>query len=362
MRYVSLLTAICVAGSLFFLIVKRDEVFALVGRPISTDQEQNEPETSIPDAGTVEVIAFRSVPKPIETGIVLRGLTEAARFVEVRAETSGLVISEPLRKGALVEKGQVICALDPGTRLIELDEAKARLDDAKINERAATSLADEGYGSEASRTAALAALRAASAAVERAETEIKRIEISAPFNGLLETDAAELGTLLQRGSLCATIIQLDPIKLVGFIVEADVDKVEINNIATARLISGKQVQGKVSFISRAADTETRTFRIEITVDNRDLSIRDGSTVEIFIAAGSQNAHFLPQSALTLNETGELGIQTVSGEMAKFVRVNVIRDSMEGVWVTGPDEVTNIIIVGQEYVIDGTPISITYKDS
>ena len=43
----------------------------------------------------------------------------------------------------------------------------------------------------------------------------------APFAGLLETDTAELGALLQTGSPCATIIQLDPIKFVGFVPEAE---------------------------------------------------------------------------------------------------------------------------------------------
>ena len=59
----------------------------------------------------------------------------------------------------------------------------------------------------------------------RAEEDIERLTITAPFSGYLESDTAELGTLMQPGALCATIIQLDPIKLVGFVPEAQVDRV-----------------------------------------------------------------------------------------------------------------------------------------
>ena len=67
------------------------------------------------------------------------------------------------------------------------------------------------------------------------------------------------------------------------------------------------MQGKVSFISRASDPSTRTFRIEIDVQNTDLSIRDGQTAEIVIASEGVDAHLLPQSALTLNDEGALGV-------------------------------------------------------
>nr|WP_276612525.1 HlyD family efflux transporter periplasmic adaptor subunit [Pseudorhodobacter turbinis] len=89
--------------------------------------------------------------------------------------------------------------------------------------------------------------------------------LSAPFDGLLETDTAELGALLQPGSSCATVIQLDPIKMVGFLAETDVDKVSVGAMAQARLASGREAVGRVTFLSRSADPLTRTFRVEVTV-------------------------------------------------------------------------------------------------
>ena len=207
----------------------------------------------------ISVIVVDSTAEIIDSAVTLRGETAAARLVEVRSETSGQVINEPLRKGETVIEGQILCRLDPGTReatladavasLAEakarvpetqarLDEAEARLSEAKINFNAANKLSKGGYASETRVASAEAAVRAAEASIASANAgfdttrskiqsaeasvavakkEIERTSLKAPFSGILETDTAELGTLLQPGALCAKIIQLDPIKLVGFV-------------------------------------------------------------------------------------------------------------------------------------------------
>lgn len=365
MRIASIIAAVLVAVGLYALVTQRDAVSAdAEGQAPSAGQQGSESGfAQNPQAADeiVHVVALRSSAQPVESGIVLRGQTEAARFVDVRSETSGLVISEPLRKGAFVTEGQEICKLDPGTRNASLAEANARLSEAEMNERATSRLAEEGYASETGRTAALAALRAATAAVDRAQQEILRLTMEAPFDGLLESDAAELGSLLQPGSLCARIIQLDPIKIVGFVPEADVDAIDVGNSAAARLVSGTEVSGEVTFISRSADPDTRTFRLEITADNADLSIRDGSTAEIFITSKSEEAHLVPQSALTLDDDGLLGIRAVEGDEAKFYSIDIVRDSLQGAWVTGLPDIVDLIVIGQEYVVDGSKVRVTYRN-
>ena len=133
------------------------------------------------EAVSVQVITSRS--KNVESGIVVRGRTEAARTVVVRAETSGLIISEPLLKGMKVIKNQVLCELNIGTREVKLAEANARLVEAKVNNNAASRLAESGYGSETKAIARKAALQSAEANVKLAEKEIERLKITAPFSG-----------------------------------------------------------------------------------------------------------------------------------------------------------------------------------
>ncbi len=206
-------------------------------------------------------------------------------------------------------------------------------------------------------------IEAASAAVAAAEREIERLAIHAPFEGLLESDAAELGSLMQPGSLCATVIQLDPIKVVGFVPETEVNRIKVGARAGAELATGQRVTGQVVFLSRAADPLTRTFQVEIDVANPDLSIRDGQTTTIAIAAEGAQAHLLPQSALTLNNDGALGVRVVGpGDIVDFLPVRLLRDTAEGVWVTGLPETSDVIVVGQDFVSAGVKVRPTYREA
>lgn len=383
MKPIPLLTAAVVMTALFFLVFQRDTLLGLarsepeteVAEPASEDAQDVAAEETT--SGVVSVVAKRSVAQVVDSAVVLRGRTEAARQVDVQAEISGLVISEPLRKGSSVAAGEVLCRLDPGTRdiareeaLARLDESKAAVADAEINERAAERLNQDGFAAEtrvtASRAAAQsarAAVRSAEMAIAAAEKEISRLEIRAPFSGLLESDTAEIGSLLQPGALCATVIQLNPIKLVGFAPEAEVARVKPGAMAGARLASGREVTGQVTFISRSADENTRTFRVDVTVPNDDLSIRDGQTAEILIASDGATAHLLPQSALTLSNEGKLGVRIVGPQdTVAFAPVSVIRDTTDGIWVSGLSETADVIVVGQEYVTEGVRVNATYQEA
>ncbi|MBF9029922.1 efflux RND transporter periplasmic adaptor subunit, partial [Rhodobacterales bacterium HKCCE3408] len=259
---------------------------------------------------------------------------------------------------------------------------EAALAAAQIDANAADRLSESGFASETRAASAAASLRAAEAAirsaqagvesaesgiqsaaasVDRAEEDIARLTIMAPFDGLLESDTAELGSLMQPGAPCATIIQLDPMKLVGFVPESEVERVRVGAMAGARLATGTEVRGEVTFLSRSADPDTRTFRVEVTVDNSDLAIRDGQTADILVETSGTPAHLLPSSALTLNDDGTLGIRAAVDGMARFMEVRLLRDTTQGVLVAGLPEQTDVIVVGQEFVSEGTPVRVAYQE-
>lgn len=403
MRLIPLLAALAVSASLYVIVFERDRLLAFAGAtPDATPAAVDVDQTVAPQG--VGVVAIRSEAQAIDSAVLLRGQTAAAREVTVASETSGLVISEPLPKGSFVNAGETLCTLDPGTREATLAEARARLAEAQgrvpeaeagvieaearvreaeINLNAARTLSQDGFASEtrvvsaqaamesavagvqrarSAVSSALAGIESAQAAVASAEREIARLVITAPFEGLLETDTAELGSLMQPGAPCATIIQLDPIRLVGFVPEADVGRVTVGAMAGGRLSGTQEVVGEVTFLSRSADPVTRTFRVEVTVPNADLTISDGQTAEIIVAADGQSAHLIAQSTLTLNDDGVLGVRTVSADMtAQFIPVTLLRDTAEGIWVTGLPDAVDIITVGQEFVVDGVLVAPTYQE-
>lgn len=369
MRFVPLLTALLVAAALYMIIMERDTLRALAGDtpPQATPAAAEAPASGDAETGAdaelaqsaVNVVVEVSEARPVQSGIMLSGRTEAARKVEIRAETTGQVVSEPIHKGETIDKGDLLCELDPGTREATLAEARARLREAETNLATAQKLVERGFSSETDLISKQVAKESAQAAVQQAEREIERLRITAPFAGILETDTAELGALLQPGSACATLISLDPIRLVGFVPEQNVERLELGSPARARLITGQELTGRVSFLSRSADEVTRTFRVEVEVPNPDGRIRDGVTAEITIGLAGESGHLLPQSALTLNDDGQLGIRANVDGTARFMPVEVIRDDPSGVWVSGLPERVEVIVTGQDFVRDGHPIQVSY---
>ncbi len=363
MRIFPILTAVAVTIALYFVVMQRDMVRAWLGDGTDAATTQAPAQTDTADTGnTISVVVRHSVAQEVKNGIVLRGRTEAARRIDVRAETSGRVISAPLAKGTGVATGQVLCRLDPGARPAQLAEAEARLANAQVSADNAAELAKGGFGPQNAVVAANAGLEAARAGVERIRRDIANLEITAPFAGSLETDTAEIGSLMQPGGLCAKIIALDEIRLVGFATEQDINRLTIGARAGARLVSGRQVTGKVTFLARASDPVTRTFRVEVTVANPDLSIRDGETAEIVVQLASETAHLLPNNVLVLNDSGALGVRIAVDGVARFVPVTILRDTENGLWIKGLPDTADVIVVGQAFVVDGSPIVATPQEA
>jgi len=369
MRIAPILTALMAVAILFLLVFHRDSVLAVAGlaQTPAAETEAQAPEAAPAAAtateGPIAVVALESRAREIDTGLVLRGTTAAARAVELRAETSGRVVSEPRAKGSAVAEGDLLCEIDIGTRAAALAQAQAQLDQARLARDNAEALAGDGYASQSALIAARAGFEAAQAAVIAAEAEIDRTRITAPFAGVLDSDSAERGSLLSAGGLCATLIDLDPIRLVGYVPEAQVDAIVPGAAAAARLATGRQVIGAVRFVARAADPTTRTFLVEAEAANPDGAIRDGLSAEIIVQTPGRAAHLLPQSALTLADDGRLGVRIADDDdIARFAAVEMLRDSPEGVWVAGLPDVARVIVEGQDYVTDGVPVAVTLREA
>jgi len=360
MRPISLAITLLLAGTAIYWFVLRqpaEDMAAQPAAPANAVTATAETDLNLP----VPVMVLDSRAQPTVDQLVLRGRTVAVRNVSVTAETTGLVISQPLRKGATVAEHDILCRLDPGARPAQLLEAEARLAEALVESDAATTLSRKGFASETTRTARQAQFEAAQAQVNLVKLDIDRLVIRAPFDGLLETDTAEIGSRLGPGDTCATVIDLSAVKVLGFVSEQEVDQIELGQEATARLINGRIIAGTIAFISRVSDPETRTYQVEAILPNDDGRIRDGMTAELSIDLPTEVAHKIPQTALTLDDDGRLGVRLAVDGIARFVEIQMISDAIDGVWVTGLPASASVIVVGQEFVRDGRAILPTPLD-
>jgi len=356
MRLKQIVLALLISGALYywFTLPKPAEDPVAMANAVSAAAPAADPAHEDP----VPVVVLQSRAEPTVTRLTLRGRTVANRNVKVAAETAGLVISQPLRKGARVSEGDVLCRLDPGARHAQLLEAEARYAEARVEAEAATALREKGFAAETTRMSRQAQLEAAQAAVDLVKLDIDRLVIHAPFSGVLESDTAEIGSRLGLGDTCATLIDLSLVKVTGFVSELEVEKIAIGQSAAARLINGREISGEISFISRVSDPETRTYQVEVTLPNPNDSIRDGMTAELKIDLPAQIAHRIPQTALTLDDDGRLGVRLDQDGIARFYPVTPIREETDGIWVSGLPDTANIIVVGQEFVRDGRAIAAT----
>ena len=231
--------------------------------------------------------------------IKLKASTKSEKRINVKAKTSGEVVKIGAIQGAYVKKDTVLCSLGV--------------------------------------------------------VELNRTEVKAPFSGFIE-QIVKPGNFLERGQICATIIQLDPITLIAGVPEYDINKVRIGQNVFVELVTGQKINGKLTFVSKSASPDTRTFSVESQIENSDGKVKDGLTAEISIEIDKVMAHKISPSILLLNDEGKLGIRIVNKrKYANFVEIIILEDSEEGLWVTGIPEEVEIIIQGQGFVENGQEV-------
>ena len=319
-------------------------------------QHSANPRSGEPVLFEVVTETVHAVDRPAR--LVLRGRTEAFREVVVRSETGGRVVATPAVEGTAVAEGDVLCRLDVDARGAALAQAEAEYRTRELDYNAAVELLNRGHRS-ANAVAGVEALRdAAQARLEAAQQELANINIRAPFDGYFDNRAGEIGDYLAPGGACGTVVQMDPILITAEIAERDVAGLASGMPGTARLITGEEVTGMVRFVERRADPATHTFRLELEAANPDGQLRSGVTAEIKIPLLAEPAHRIPTSVLALNARGELGVRIVeTGNIVRFLPVELLSDDGEEVWVSGLPDPANVITVGQDFVDDGIHVRI-----
>ena len=328
--------------------------FFTIGTLLSSDA-QDAPDIVQEEAVRFEVVTRRMQSEMRPAILSLRGRTEAFREVVVRSETGGRVVETPAIEGETISADDIMCRLDLDARGAALAQAQADLRARQLEYDAAVELANRGHRS-ANQVAAMEAGRdAARAQLQAAREEIANINVRAPFDGHFDGRAAEIGDFLRAGDACGTVVQLDPILIVAEVAERDVAALTTGMAGSARLVTGEEIDGSIRFVERRADAATRTFRVEVEAPNPDGAVRSGVTAEIRLELAPEAAHRIPASILALNSAGELGVRIVENDIVRFVPIRLLSDDGEQVWVAGLPEDAEVIVLGQDFVADGTTV-------
>jgi len=273
----------------------------MVSGSLVEEEASPQSESALTTLSSVTVLNSNAILK--SKTIKASGFTEADKFIQVRAEIGGRVISTPFKQGDYVKEGDLLCQLYIAGR--------------------------EAYP-----------------------------KIVAPFSGYLESLRVDKGDYLNTGGICASLIDSNPMLLIADIAEKEIADIDVGANSMARLISGDEILGKVSFIATSADKNTRTFRVEIQVDNKDRKIRDGVSAEIYIESKKVFSHKISPAILSLNDQGKLGIRTVDeNNSVEFREIEILEDTTDGLWISGLNQNERIITLGQEYVFQGQTVNV-----
>jgi len=296
-----------------------------------------------------------------QSNVLVQGRTESNRNVLVSSETNGIIKEIFVKKGDFVKKDQILCKLSTDSRKAKLDEAKALMLQKKLEWDASKVLVEKGYRSQTKAAGSKAAYDASKALVIQMEEELENINIRSPFDGFFNDNLAEVGDFLSIGMPCGQVVDYNPILVIGQVSEQEIKKIKSDIQGYAVLSTGEKLNGLLSYVSKTADSKTRTFRIELEINNSNFDIKDGITAELFIPTKKVQAHLIPPSSLTLDSDGKIGVRHIdSNNEVIFSDVEIIGDEKELIWVTGlPEEIT-LITIGQEFVIEGQKVNYTLE--
>ncbi|UCH73589.1 MAG: efflux RND transporter periplasmic adaptor subunit [Rhodospirillales bacterium] len=331
------------------------------GTGSETADQQSPPQPSTDSASgrsapALRVRVRRSIAEERIKSLILTGQTEPSRQATLKAETSGRIVAIEAREGAAVKAGDVIARIEMDDRKARLEEARALLKQRQIEYEAARKLSSKGFQTQIRLAESQSQMESAKALLRRIELDIEHTTIRAPFDGVLQDRLVEIGDYTGVGDPVAVIVDLDPILAVGQLSERESGFVRPDNEGRARLVTGEVIEGRVSYVSAVGAAGTRTFRVELELENGDARIPAGLTAEISLPIASVAAHQLSPAALTLDDAGVVGVKTVDADnIVRFHPVELVAGGADGMWISGLPREAAIITVGQEFVLPGQTV-------
>jgi len=324
-------------------------------RPATADVTTNETETETARPLT-EVRVEQIHAEPFTLELIVTGRTEANRDVKLKVETSGQIAEVLVEEGDVVSEGDVIARLAMDNRTEQLAQARALVEQRQIQYDASQELMASGWREKTSNAEDKALLEAALADLAAIKLDIEHTEIKAPFDGVLDSLAIEVGDVVEMNEVVGTVYDLDPILVVASVSERNVDQLAVGDAGHARLVTGEEFDGRVRFVSKVADPVTRTFRIELEVPNPNSHVPDGLTADVVIPLATVPANQISPSVLALADDGTIGVKIVDdNDVVRFVPITIVADRPGGIWVAGVPDNATLITVGQDFVADGETV-------
>lgn len=318
-------------------------------------------------------------PRDFEERIEASGELQAKDRADIASQIAGAVTEIAADEGDPVSEGQLLLAIDPEKRQLEVANARARYSEsnatlaeadrelARIQKLHAQGIASEVNLDEKQTALSRAQSRRAAARAELGVSEraLRDANVRAPFAGFVARREVSRGEYVQPGQVLFEIVSLDPIELEFNVAERDSARVAIGQHVrvTVAPYPDEYFRGDVTVIAPTLDARTRTLRVKARIDNADARLRPGLFARADLGvAYRRGLLWVPQEAVLLRADGEI-VWVVDEE--NRVRRAMVRT---GIHDEGRIEVLEGLVEGDEVVVrghsglqDGVAVSRRRKD-
>lgn len=262
-------------------------------------------ETAIP----VTVLVVQ--PTQIEFSANYLGRASASKTVEIRSRVNGFLNEQFFEEGSEVAANDMMFQIDPKPFEVDVQVAKARVENARARLTQAerqfdryTSLFAQGAATETELEEWETAMQVAISDIElyeaqlvQAELELGYTTIRSPIRGMVGQAIRDVGAYVEDGSnsLLAIVEQVDPIHIRFAISERDalaMRRMRDEGKLIGPSVSRAEVRvtlgdgsiypylGRVNYVDPAIDTSTATFTLRAEVQNPEHSLRPGQFLDV----------------------------------------------------------------------------------
>ncbi len=327
---------------------------------LSGNQEQtvNPQASNISEESTLmNVVVSPSTAQTVSKKVTVQGQVEPNRKLSLKTELDGKIAALPVTLGSRVEQGQILAKIELRARLAQREQAIANVKFQQQELAATKQLFAKKLESGSRLSLNEANLAAAKATLEQIEIEIDNATITAPFAGVYDRRYVELGDYLDKGQQVVSLVDDLKLKITAMVPQQQVEHLILGQEVIATLINGEQLSGPLTFISATSDTNTRSYRVEVLIENSEHRRIVGMTATLAIPVNETQGHLVNASTISLDKQGRLQVKAIDDDnkVVAYV-VDIVRTDADKIWLSGLPKQLNLITLGQDFVVAGQTVS------
>jgi len=258
---------------------------------------------------------------------------------------------------------------DNGSRPEDVDAAKAQLQQAIESLKSAQDqkrldplLKDQVDAAQAQVESARAQLDSARAQIQIANQALADTKVYAPFSGRISGRPIQAGSVAGASSEIVRIVGGEGVYFNGQVPSSNIDKVQLGMPVRIHIdgLPDKSYDGKIVGVNPLADSVGRLFSVRVQFSSSTNDLRPGMFARGSVAIRTvQNAVVVPSVAIQ-SRGDDKYVFTVEAKKAHEVKVKTGLVKGDYTQVIGLPEGAQVIVSGQEDVLDGTKVDVKSK--